>query len=237
MFQRNRRGVRIPVVVAPVLLLSAVTIFAGGPPIVTVRNMPEYFVVGEPVTLRFAMRARWNGEPLDGHTYGVRATAAGLPEIESAAKGVGIDGEYTATLTLPTPGEWTISIVISQSRGVGWLTTPLLPVKAILPGSPPPEPLSLVARGERFFVEKGCVSCHVNREVPEPKLPAHWIHQWVPEGPPNLTGKTFPNDYLRKILANGSAPMPNLKLTKDDIDALVAYINRDRPVIVSALAK
>lgn len=159
----RKQGIRTAVV-ALILLLSAMTIFAGGPPIITVRNMPEYFVVGKPVTLRFGMRALWNGEPLDGKFYGVRAMAAGLPRIELAAEPTGINGEYTATLTLPAAGEWTISIVISP---LGPLTTPLLPVQAILPGSPAPEPLSLVARGERFFVEKGCVSCHVNQEVPE----------------------------------------------------------------------
>ncbi|HYR43852.1 MAG TPA: hypothetical protein VER98_12565 [Terriglobia bacterium] len=48
---------------------------------------------------------------------------------------------------------------------------------------------------------------------------------------PELTGRKFFYDYLVQLLANPSgvrdrAGMPNLNLGKDDISALVAFINR-----------
>jgi hypothetical protein len=109
-----------------------------------------------------------------------------------------------------------------------------------------PEELSLEARGERNFVEKGCITCHVNREVVAPALDP-WgsrealesiLLKWVPD----LTGRKFPREYLVKFLKNPASVkngiyMPNLKLTSDDIAALVAFINRERPTIASGLAQ
>jgi hypothetical protein len=45
----------------------------------------------------------------------------------------------------------------------------------------------------------------------------------------DLTGKRFPNDYLKKFLADPAikpAEMPNLNLNADDIEALAAFINK-----------
>ena len=55
---------------------------------------------------------------------------------------------------------------------------------------------------------------------------------------PELTGRKFFYDYLVQLLANPSsvtdgARMPNLNLGKDDISALVAFINRERSTIAS----
>ena len=45
----------------------------------------------------------------------------------------------------------------------------------------------------------------------------------------DLTGKRFPQDYLKRFLADPSikpAEMPNLKLKSDEIEALAAFINK-----------
>ena len=128
--------------------------------------MPDYFVVGKPETFKFFVRAICcEHVPLEAKSYAVRARANRQSTIETPAKPTGKAGQYAATLTLPKAGEWTISIET-------WTDAPLLPMKAIPPGAEPPQPLSQVARGERFFIEKGCVSCHINREVTSPVLPA-----------------------------------------------------------------
>ena len=60
----------------------------------------------------------------------------------------------------------------------------------------------------------------------------------VPAGP-ELTGKKYPADFLKKFLADPAATMgksaegfdmPNLNLSKIEIDAIAAFINRDRSV-------
>jgi mono/diheme cytochrome c family protein len=110
----------------------------------------------------------------------------------------------------------------------GLLTSPPLHRKAVLSGNRVPDALSLEARGERNFAEKGCVNCHVDQEIPAP----------------DLTGRKFAEEYLVMFLANPAsvkkdARMPNLNLTTDDISALAAFINRERPPIrtVSQVAK
>ncbi len=65
----------------------------------------------------------------------------------------------------------------------------------------------------RLFASKGCIGCHRHIEVnPEHQTDAKF----------DLTGKRFPQDYLKKFLADPSikpAEMPNLKLKDDEIEA------------------
>ena len=216
------------------LVVMVITGYAGGPPIVTIEGVPEYFVVGQPETLKFVVRSFCcNHVPLENQ-YAVRVVADRLPEIRIPALRTGERGEYAATLTLPQVGEWTISIEMSSH-----VFTALLPIRAIPWGVQAPKPLSQVAKGERRFIEKGCISCHVNREVAAPRLQYFWRFEApLTKGPPDLTERTFADDYLRRFLTNPStarkgATMPQLALNADDIAALVAFINRDRSTAAS----
>ena len=215
---------------SPLLALAsatmvAVTAYAGGWATVTVKHMPEYLVVGKPAELRLLVRQH-GVSPLDGVTVHIRAMAPGGIEARAIATSVpGSKGEYAALLTVPSAGDWTIRI------DTDWpATPPLLPVTAIPDGSSPPTALSRVDRGKRLFVSKACLTCHVNQDVSAKNL--------LSAGP-ELTGRTFQQDYLRKFLADpagtlgkASPPrvgeMPNQQLTADEIDALVAFINRER---------
>jgi hypothetical protein len=222
---------------SPLLALAsatmvAVTAYAGGWATVTVKKMPEYFVVGKPAELRLLVRQH-GVSPLDGLTVAVRATAPGGIEARAIARAVaGVTGEYVALLTMPSAGDWTIRI------DTDWPATPsLLPVTAIPDGGSPPAALSRVDRGKRLCVSKACLTCHVNQDVSAKNL--------LSAGP-ELTGRTFQPDYLRKFLADpagtlgkSSPPrvgeMPNQQLTGDEIDALVALINRQRTQDAGAL--
>jgi len=207
--------------------------------------VPEYFVVGRPEALVFMVRGFCCGrQPLVREDYRVRATAAGLQKIEVLAIPTGNAGEYAATLTLPAPGDWTIRVDFYNLNREDLMSQPLQR-KAIWPGSTLPASLSLEARAERNFLEKGCITCHVHRAFVTPKYVTAWwprvtngIPKWMG---PELTGRKFFYDYLVQLLANPSsvrdgARMPNLNLGKDDISALVAFINRERSTIASRVA-
>ena len=213
--------------IGSVLLLTSLTGYAGGPPILTTSKVPEYFVVGRPEILVFVVRS-FGHQPMVGKDYRVRATAAGLQKIDVSAIPTGSAGEYAATLTLPAPGDWTIRVDLVNNEDR--MSQPMQR-KAIWPGSPLPDSLSLEARGERNFLEKGCITCHVHRAVVTPKYITAW--RLPLRSYPELTGREFFYDYLVQLLANPSsvrdgARMPNLNLGKDDISALVAFINRER---------
>ncbi len=231
--------------IGSVLLLTSLTAYAGGPPILTTSKVPEYFIVGRAEILVFGVLSFCCHHELLDHrdSLWVRATAPGQRKIEVPATPTANPGEYTATLTLPAPGDWAITVDFYGCCNDH--QSPQLHRRALLPGSRLPEELSLEARGERNFVEKGCITCHVNREVVAPALDPWGSREelesiLLKNGIPDLTGRKFPKEYLLRFLTNPSSVksgtmMPNLKLANDDIAALVAFINRERGTAVSGL--
>jgi hypothetical protein len=207
----------------PFLIMTAA--FAGGWAIVTVNDLPEYAVAGKPAIVTFTVRQH-GMMLLSGLNPSVRATASGHAEARATAVPTAKPGEYSAALSFPEAGAWTMRI----DSGFNANETTLLPVKVIDVGSPPPVSLSTAARGEHLFVAKGCIGCHRHQEVAAQTL--------VSIGP-DLTRKRFPPAHLKELLADPNTTlkqsarveygqMPNLNLTAQEITALVAFINRDR---------
>jgi mono/diheme cytochrome c family protein len=207
------------------LLVLVATVYAGGWAIVTVRDLPEYAVAGKRLPLTFMVRGH-GMSPIDGLEPKITAKS-GTGIVEASAVATKNTGEYTASLVLPRPGNWTIQMV-------GTIDDPILPELAVIaPGSPTPPPLSQTEVGKRLFVAKGCIGCHANREVKADSQGGVG---------PDLTARRFPDTYLKSVLADpkaafakrgpapeGSWEMPNLGLTKSEIAALAAFINRERP--------
>ena len=203
--------------ILPLLALLAVVTaaYAGGWAIITLNDMPDYAVAGKPLNLTFTVRQH-GVTLLSSLKPSVRATDAGGLVAKAAVVRTAKAGEYTAALTLPQPGEWTI--LINSGFNSSATTLPIL--KVISPESPLPTPFSPNTRGARLFVAKGCVGCHRHGEInPDRTSDAKF----------DLTTKRFPPDYLKKFLADPSvktADMPNLHLTADEIEGLAAFINK-----------
>lgn len=202
--------------VSGLVLIPALTALAGGWAVITVEDLPDYVVAGRPVTLTFTVRQH-GVSPLGGLTPTVDAHAGGLSAGVVAAPGKET-GRYAATLALPRAGEWTITI----HSGFRNSKITLMPMRVVAPGSESSRSLSDAERGQRLFVAKGCVTCHVETRVG-----------------PDLTGKRFDVGYLSHFLADprsvalprqGELQMPNLGLKPPEIAALVAYINSERQV-------
>ena len=210
----NRKWVRfvLPFVAIFALVTAA---YAGGWAIITVNHVPDTAVAGQPLTLTFSVRQ--HGKTLLSELHPtIQATASGRAMTKVAASRTTAPGEYSARLTLPEPGEWTITIV----SGFNSSATTLPVMKVLGAESPPPPPFSPATRGVRLFTSKGCIGCHRHVEVnPERKADPKF----------DLTGKRLPADYLKKFLADPSikpAEMPNLNLNSDEIEALAAFINK-----------
>jgi len=211
------KGPRAGRLVFSILLLSVFVRlgFAGGWATITLNDFPDYAVAGKTLNLTFTVRQHGQ-TPLAGLKPTVRAATANGLVAGAAVKPGTARGEYTAALTLPEAGEWTITI----TSGFNESATTLPNLKVIPSGSPAPNAFSPATRGLRLFAAKGCVGCHRHLEVnPERKTEVQL----------DLTGKRFPQDYLKKFLADPSiktADMPNLKLKEGEIDAIAAFINK-----------
>ena len=202
--------------------LGAASWHVGGWAVVTVDELPDYVVAGQPIRLSFVVRQH-GMRPVPGLKPVVGARL-GTADISLRAKQTDLadSGRYVATLTLPRAGEWTVTI----QSGFGVPLPTSVPLRAVEAGTSP-RALSDVERGRRLFIAKGCFGCHVNTEVTN--APSFG-------GAPVLTGRRYPAVNLAKFLANpdsnqltqippGWLRMPNLGLTDREIAALVAMIN------------
>ena len=190
----------------------------GGWAAITVEDLPDYVVARQAIDLSFMVRQH-GVRPLEDLHPRVEAKSANR-EVSVAATPGAKAGLYTALLTLPEPGRWTITI----RSGFGNSNVTLLPLHALSPGAPAPAPLPDAERGRRLFVAKGCVSCHLHRAVNETSIAVG----------PELTERRFAPEYLARFLADpaavippraGAPSMPNLGLKPAEIAALTAFLN------------
>ena len=208
---------RISRLLLPVVLALPLMAAFGGWAAITVQDLPEYAVARQPLTLTFMVRQHGvtplsRLEPrVEAENAGVTAAAVAQPESEP--------GRYTARLVPPQAGDWRITI----HSGFMNSQVTLLPLTVIEPGAAAPSAPVPAERGRQLFVAKGCVTCHLHREV---------AGSGVVSVGPELTGRTFPADYLQHFLADPSIGprysdfrMPNLNLQAPEIAALIAFIN------------
>ena len=206
------------------LLLPALPYNAGGWAVVTVKELPDHAVAGQPLDLAYAVRQ--HGIQLIPGLEGRVVARSGTLEATATAAPAGRAGHYAARLTLPRSGAWTITI----HSGFGNSSTTLLPLRTVDPGTPALPPVAEAERGRHLFVAKGCASCHTH---------AGSGVSGIAVGP-DLTDRRFPADYLAKFLADpttkpsqrvpSTQKMPDLELAPREIAALVAFVNAERRV-------
>jgi len=201
------------------LIVSVGAYYLGGWAVLTVDEVPDYVTAKTPVTIAYVARQH-GAEPL-GKLDGVVEARSGSTVVSARAKEART-GHYSASLTLPHSGSWTVSI----TSGFGPSNAKLMPIRAIDFGGTPPA-LTDMERGRRLYVAKGCITCHVHAAV----SPGEMIQV---KAAPELTQKRYAADYLALYLANpsirppstpGGAQMPNLGLKPAEIAALSAFIN------------
>lgn len=220
--QRRAIAIALPAALATTLGAWAF----GGWASITLDELPDGYVVGQPTKFGFTIRQH-GFTPLASLTPTIDArNEAGGGAVQAAAQPEGEPGHYVATFTLPRAGEWRVGVKSSFGRSdINLLAMPATTSLASLPK------VDDATRGMRLFVAKGCVGCHVHSAVDNKPLA---------EVGPNLTEKRFDPAYLAMWLANpGIRPptepgkqMPNQRLSSREIAALSAFINGGRTVAV-----
>jgi mono/diheme cytochrome c family protein len=210
----NKRRVIFFGSLSALLALTSV-VFGGGWAIITLDDFPDFAIAGRPLNLTFTVRQH-GVTPIDGLKPTLRATTTTGREVKVGAAAGKSRGEYTAALTLPQPGEWTISI----ANAFNAVETTFPTMKVVASVAPPPAAYAPATRGHRLFTAKGCIGCHRHIEV----NPGFQTDSRL-----DLTARRFNHDYLLGFLADPSIKtqdMPNLKLSKNEIEALAAFINK-----------
>jgi cytochrome c2 len=101
--------------------------------------------------------------------------------------------------------------------------------RAFLPETqvaPQNQPISEIETGQALFVAKGCVACHLNQRIDRR------YYDFSTEVGPDLSKFSASPDFLRQWLGNPAALkpetyMPDLNLSPDEIEALIAFLNAD----------
>jgi len=230
---------RLSLGIAGIVAVASITGFSfmGGWAVVTVSKIPDAWIAGKPLQLTWQVRQ-----------HGMTKLTGLKPTIEARSGSGRINGRtwefnedgvkgYRGTINFPNRGEWQVTI----NSGFGRSRAVLLPWRVVDSVSPVRGTVedhlqklrvprfSEAERGRRFFAAAGCVTCHVHRDV--------GIKGELSDYGPDLTGRTFPADYLARFLANPSIKpptngrqMPHLGLREKDIAPLVAFINKERRV-------
>jgi cytochrome c2 len=189
----------------------------GGWAVISVQDLPDFAVPGRSFQLLFSVNQH-GIEPLGGLSPTVEFTR-GDERRSVAAAATQEKGMYRATIEFPKAGEWTVTI----NSGFGPSRVTLVPITAVQGAGALPT-LPEAERGRRLFVAKGCVTCHTHAEAPPEK-------SW--NMGPELTGRRYPEEFLKQRLTDPKsvmpeAKMPNPHLKSAEIVALTAFINMER---------
>ena len=146
-------------ILVPGLLLPTLMAHAGGWAVITVQDLPDYVEAGKRIDLSYMVRQHGQ-TPLDQLRGSIEATSGRLTATGMVVPGAR-PGSYAASITLPSAGDWSITI----RSGFGRSDVTLLPLAAVEHGAALTRPVTDPERGRRLFVSKGCVTCHEQIEV------------------------------------------------------------------------
>jgi len=188
----------------------------GGWAVVTVKDLPEYFVAGQQYTIEFQVRQHG------------RALLSGLrPELviaPPAAREVVIPavarsgaGAYAVTFTAPAAGDVRLTI----RSGFGNSQLRLYPQTVVAAGGSRPA-LPARDRGQMLFVAKGCNTCHSNIDLTDRPE-----NQGITVGP-ELGGRHLAREYVIQTLKNPGQNMPDLGLSDAEANAIAAFLSGER---------
>ncbi len=187
----------------------------GGWAVVTVKDVPEYFVAGQQYTIEFQVRQHGrtllNGlqpELLLGVGSGRKETIPAVPQPAA--------GTYAATFIAPSTGP----ILLTIKSGWGSSELNLLPQIVVAAGTTRPA-MATADRGRMLFVAKGCTICHVGADATDD-------NNHLKVGPDLGGGRLTRQSVMQKIKNPASQIMPDLGLSDAEATAIAAFLSGQR---------
>jgi len=201
--------------IAPALLTGFVAM--GGWAVVTVKDLPEYFVAGQQYTIEFQVRQHGR-TLLSGLRPQLVIESAATRDVVIPAVARSAAGTYAVTFTAPAAGEVQFTI----RSGFGNSELRVYPQTVVAAGGSRPA-MAACDRGQMLFVAKGCNTCHVNSDLTD--RPAN---QAITVGP-ELGGRHLAREYVVQKMKNpASQIMPDLGLTDAEAAAIAVFLSGDR---------
>jgi hypothetical protein len=211
-------------VISAAVTAGAVTM--GGWAVVTVKDLPEYFVAGQEYTIEFQVRQHGSNllsrlEPtllVSSSERRLGGLLGGRDAASVAAVARSAPGTYAATFTAPDAER----VFLTIKSGFGSSDLRLYPQPVVTAGASL-VPMTAADRGRILFVAKGCNTCHANTDLSERP-----DNNELSVGP-QLGGRRLARAYVvQKLMKPASQVMPDLGLTTAEVNALAAFLSDDR---------
>ncbi len=199
--------------------LIAGLVAMGGWAVVTVKDLPEYFVAGQPYTIEFQVRQHGR-TLLSGLRPQLVIESPGAREVVIPAVARSAEGTYAVTFTAPPPTAGEVRFTIRS----GFMNNELrlYPQTVVAAGGSRPA-MAPRDRGQMLFVAKGCNTCHSNIDLADRP-----DNQLVTVGP-ELGGRHLAREFVIQKMKNpASKIMPDLGLNDAEASAIAAFLNGER---------
>ena len=201
--------------------LVAGVVAMGGWAVVTVKDLPEYFVAGQQYTIEFQVRQHGR-TLLSGLRPQLVIDSPGARAVVIPAVARSAEGTYAVTFTAPAPAPAAGEVRFTIRSGFMNNELRLYPQPVIAAGTSRPA-MAARDRGQVLFVAKGCNTCHSNIDLADRP-----DNQLVTVGP-ELGGRHLAREYvIQKVKNPASEKMPDLGLTDAEATAIAALLNGER---------
>lgn len=198
-------------------VLVAGFVATGGWAVVTIKDLPEYFVAGQQYTIEFQVRQHGRTLLSGLHPSLVVSTSneggTTVPAVARAAAGT-----YAVTFTTPAGGAGGQLFLTIRS---GFLSNELrlYPAPVVAAGGSAPS-IQARERGQALFVAKGCNTCHANSDLTD--RPDNYL---LAVGPA-LGGRPLAREYVfQKLKHPASQIMPDLGLSDAEAAAIAIFVS------------
>jgi len=208
---------------AVVAAVTAGVATMGGWAVVTVKDLPEYFVAGQEYTIEFQVRQHGNHllsrlEPrllVSSSERRLGGLLGGKNETSIPAVARSAEGTYAATFTAPSVEQ----VFLTIKSGFGPSDLRLYPQPVVASGTSRPV-MAAADRGRILFVAKGCNTCHANADLTDRP-----DNQQITVGP-DLGGRRLAREYVvQKLTKPASQAMPDLGLSEGEVLSLAAFLS------------
>ena len=200
---------------APAVIAGLVAM--GGWAVVTVKDLPEYFVAGQQYTIEFQVRQHGR-TLLSGLRPELVIAAPTTRELVIPAIARSAAGTYAVSFNAPAAGDVPLTI----RSGFGNNELRLYPQTVVAAGGSRAA-LAARDRGQMLFVAKGCNTCHANSDLTD--RPENQVITVGPE----LGGRHLAREYvIQKVKTPASQIMPDLGLSDADVAAIAVFLSGDR---------